>query len=145
MVTDDDRKVPRVACWWRLPLRANADGHVAVTQYHIPDDKIPWDGQWMPWSGHIDYFDGRNDWSWPFAVKTTNNFDEMDREYGDIYKIIYPTRHYLNVLDMVPPDAGLTSQWLQVTEPGNRVLPREGEFGYFRPRARSDWIVAAHV
>lgn len=140
-VTNDDRTIPHNVCWWRLSLPKNDAGHVAVTQYHIPENKLPWDGSWTPWSGHIDYFDDRNDWSWPFSATLTNNHAEMDNKYGGEYLITFPTKFYLNVLDVLPPDVSETSRWLQVTEPGDRRLPTEQRLseGCRMPRARPGW------
>lgn len=108
-----ERPIHKLACWWRLRLFPNPDGHVYVQQIDIPDD---WPAGFEPWSGYIDYFDGRNDWSYPHRVSVGNNWDEMDRKYGgtphDRPYITFPTKFWLDVLDAFPPN-GL--HWEQLT------------------------------
>lgn len=103
-VDKDDREIPWDVCWWRLPLQPNADGYYAIYQIYAP---------FPPWAGHLDCFDGRNDWSWPFKAHLTEipPVNELD----SIYQIIYPTRQYLDVLDTVPPDVSPESRWFQLT------------------------------
>jgi hypothetical protein len=139
MVYNDDRKVPHNACWWRLALTPNADGHVAVTQLHSP-----WSRERPPWSAHIDYFDGRNDWSWPFEHHLSDNLAEVvdlyrtvDLYRGHPYRYIYPTKQYLDVLDVMPPDVSETSRWLQLTAVGEQIYPTERLS--FWPRSRQHW------
>lgn len=141
---NDPRKVPDEACWWRLRTRANADCVHITTQIHIPDERLPWDGKWMPWSSHSDYFDGRNDWSMPYACIWGPDLSE-DR-YDDS-RIDCPTtilidrRCYLDLLDVRPPDVSDTSRWLMLTPPGYQDYPTEGwRKNYFWPRSRQHWL-----
>jgi hypothetical protein len=145
MVSNDDRKVPAHACWWRLRLRKNDDGVVYMSQYHIPEDRLPWDGKWIPWSGHVDYFDGRNDWSWPFAQTVTmeTKSNPVASDYPELM-IITGQTYYLDVLDVTPPDSTESSQWLQLTPPVDQAHPGRlrSKLGVFWPRGRQHWLQA---
>lgn len=100
-VRDDDRDIPDNACWWRLRLAPNAEGWTSVIQL----DRHP---GW--WCGYVDYFDGRNDWSWPFGIAHHDEYPE-DELIGRRPIRIYPAVHYLDILDVVPPHLG----WYRLT------------------------------
>lgn len=108
----DDRPMPPGVCWWRLPLRPNADGNCAVTQGHVPD---PWDQKTLPWLAHVDYFDGRDDWSWPFAHRLTP-VPTLPTLLAQVWKEAHIAVHYyhLDVLDIMPP--AMDGGWRQLTE-----------------------------
>lgn len=138
-VNHDDRPVLMDACWWRLTLglsQRDEHGNVAVQQYDAPEG-VDWHTyDW--WSGHIDYFDGRSDWMWPF--KSELRQAEPLRCFGGDY--IPSTIWYLFVLDLIPPDCTAQSKWRQMTYPGDFYLPTRDEpnrwYNQF-PKARCDW------
>ncbi|AEK10011.1 hypothetical protein FDH96_gp100 [Mycobacterium phage Rey] len=97
--------MPETACWWRLRLQPNEDGYACVHQWHVGEDWTP--EKYIPWSGHIDYFDGRNDWSWPYKVETHVVYPHLKESYYQEidWHSVRPGRpvYYLDVLDLVPP------------------------------------------
>jgi hypothetical protein len=146
-VLDDARTVPWEACWWRLRLRRNVDGNVAITQVYIPEGRTLEDFE--PWAGHTDYFDGRNDWSWPYKAQTSFDEPKFDGPWIDCDRTIAirPGSYYLDVLDTVPPDVSDTSRWTQLTRPGIHIHPgrRVDDYSYPWPRARRDWIFQSEL
>lgn len=70
LVADDPRPLPDAASWWRLPLRremVNQDDHLLVQRLDVGDE-----GDFSTaWAAHIEYFDGRGDWHFPFTHRVT--------------------------------------------------------------------------
>ncbi|QNJ56899.1 hypothetical protein SEA_REINDEER_89 [Mycobacterium phage Reindeer] len=126
LMNDDDRQVPHTACWWRLRLYRNADGFYYTQQLHVGEDWTP--DSHIPWSGHIDYYDGRNDWTWPY--KAHIYVDEQIPEIGRGRTVIPNRKYFLDILDVVPPHLPSSydprQQWFRLTR-SSTYNPR-GEF-----------------
>lgn len=116
-MNDDDRQVPYTACWWRLRLHPNEDGLYYTEFLHVGEDWTP--GSYVPWSGHIDYYDGRNDWSWPFDYRVNLEYETLDHWGHDHTPIGLDKKCYLDVLDVVPPSLPTThsphTPWCRLT------------------------------
>ncbi|QSM01139.1 hypothetical protein SEA_NANOSMITE_94 [Mycobacterium phage Nanosmite] len=103
---DDSRQVPEEACWWRLRLRRNPEtGYVYLIQT---------DGHDEPWAGYLEYYDGRDDWTFPYRWQTNvaRKFEDIMASpdpYGfgppieHVRTIITGQIYYLDVLDVTPP------------------------------------------
>lgn len=124
VVNNDDRPVPMDACWWTLRLgRGNVDehGNVAVHRYDVPPGEDFREYSW--WTATLDYFDGRNDWSWPF--KTDFRMAEPRHQLAGY---IQPTLlWYVSVLDLIPPHCTPDTKWMQASRPGDHYLPKHPE------------------
>lgn len=97
IVRPDQRPLPGNACWWRLRLTESPAGRL----YEMWNDQ----GGAL----HIDYWDGQEDWSFPYAARVyTKNY----RDY------------YLDVLDVCPPSWPVNhghglysgSRWFRLTK-----------------------------
>ncbi|MBB3752461.1 hypothetical protein FHT44_004973 [Mycolicibacterium sp. BK634] len=144
-IVDDDRPVPKDACWWSLLLEPNEDGYFYVEQLHVPDN---WDGR-RPWSYSIEYFDGRNDWSWPFDVKIKPS--ELNEALQDVLRpAIRSQRYFLRVLDVIPPSMGTgwfpqckcTLGWTR--EPDPNCIHRQASCGTDPTRGYSNGLSRLH-
>ncbi|WP_074354626.1 hypothetical protein [Mycobacteroides abscessus] len=104
VVADDTRKKPTVVCWWRHELQEQAGtGYISITRLAV-DGGTDWKD---PWAGSIEYFDGRDDWIFPYAHRVTPKKSVIDRYPVklDIVEIV-KERYFLDILDVAWPGHG---------------------------------------
>lgn len=107
LVTEDPRSLPSSELhWWRQRLTPNEDG----IYYVIYTDRVDVDSrygkeQWEygVWAGYVDYFDGRDDWSFPYKARLEPIYESCDLDFRGA-KISPIAGVHLDVLAGVPPN-----------------------------------------
>ena len=127
----DRGPVPEEAQWWRHVLQPNEDRIVYTMQLGVFDQGVE-----DIWAWDVEYYDGRDDWSFPYVYKI---WQGTPRGFHRWY---IPNRLYvLDVLDFLPPGVQPWSdlvlpnwQWEGLTDWGDHEHP-----GTMSLPSRYDW------
>jgi hypothetical protein len=127
-VTNDPRPVPNYARWWRLRLQPNRDGIIHILRLDIKG-LADWNQRifpsLMPWSGSVEFFDGRDDWSFPHDWA----FDLIEDPTVWPSRLIQSIfqREYLDVLGTYWALRVPYPEWEPLTDIGDLVHPTRAE------------------
>ena len=107
LLVADDPRIDWDSRWWHLRLYPNKAGIACTTQID------PSWGERESWWSYIDYYDGHDDWSFPYAAEVISEIDTEDVYSNGLFGVPYSRlpvktlitqqRYYLNVLMSVPP------------------------------------------
>ncbi|ATN94052.1 hypothetical protein J4U01_gp106 [Mycobacterium phage Kumao] len=113
VVSHDPRTIPSEALWWRKRLYPCRE---YPNYYYVMRADVP------GWAYSVEYFDGRNDWTFPYKVKVSENLN-IDRFRNPEAPRI---RDYkIDILDVVPPLSDPLGYWEPITQPGDFQHPED--------------------
>jgi hypothetical protein len=119
--------IPEEVQWWRHVLSPNDNGIMWTLRIGVGEFMSPF----KPWAWDIEYYDQRNDWSFPYAYKMWEGRSKR------VFKPFESPKFVLDVLDILPPGIQPWSDlvlpnwhWEAITDwgvhehPGTVSLPR---------------------
>lgn len=108
LVKDDPRSLPCSELhWWRHKLKPNSDliYHVTSVDLIEVDPKYGKESvDYGAWSGYIDYFDGRNDWSFPYKLRYKPVYESREIRPGQFYTVPQLKGMGIDILSRTPPN-----------------------------------------
>jgi hypothetical protein len=112
VVAGDTRKKPTVICWWRRELQEqDGTNYIAISRLAV-DGGTDWKDSW---AGSIEYFDGRDDWFFPYAHRVSPTKSVIDKYPVKLDIVeVSKRRYFLDILDVTWPGRG----WFRLSKNG---------------------------